>query len=246
MLNSIQHTDSDRTTLRDHLESEVEQYLNSGGAITSLPMGYSENPNGLIPRATNQVFKESQPQAASQRPPIEQKKVVRAAKKPKPRPARPSQSDGRRAIAIARKKAAVDAGLKEYVAPCIHHGEAVFKIFKKLGRCTLCDAERRQQTMSKTEKNDEQLKKIARHTINRAAMAEAAANNLIDFTGECVNCGITMMRIKRCIFASGKEGCSYNCIQCANKSYKTYAQQKAAKRKAALAATKKNVGAASS
>ena len=140
-------------------------------------------------------------------------------KKIKYKPKESPEYTRRLQVIEARKKAESD-GVSVFTAPCKIHGMTDYYLHgKQPPRCAKC---RMAITKHHREmhKDAKQKDRSERARINKERTIKAIAKNEINFTGLCVRCGYTEMKI----YASKKDECgySYRCVECTHQAQVKY------------------------
>lgn len=140
----------------------------------------------------------------------------------KPRKYKPKESPEytrRLQVIEARKKAETD-GVSVFTAPCKIHGITDYYLHgKQPPRCAKCrmSITKHHREMHKDAK---QKDRSERARINKERTIEAVTKNKTNFTGLCVRCGYTEMKL----YASKKDECgySYRCVECTHQAQVKY------------------------
>lgn len=129
----------------------------------------------------------------------------------------PVISDERRRInsVIAARRKAEAEGLTQFEAECKNHGLTKYSNFGSGAVCLKCNIER--TSALKRKKNElNPSDRTLRSKINKDLMLKAISEDKHTFTGKCVNCGDSEMKVV--VNNALKLGKTFYCIACKQKS----------------------------
>ncbi len=140
----------------------------------------------------------------------------------KPRKYKPKETPEsiRRLQVVAARKKAEQEGISVFKAPCRIHGMTDYYLHgKQPPRCAKC---RMSITKHHREmhKDAEQKDRTERAKLNKERMIEALSKDQKVFTGLCVRCGYTDMKVY--ISKNEETGYSYRCVKCTYESQARY------------------------